>query len=221
MKKLLFVISIFVTSVFTQNIQDWQTFSYMNNVTDILHYDNHIWVTSTGGAYDFNISDSTTEVYTNVEGLSSINLSSLAKDQYNNMIFMSFDGKISVYSLDFNNWSYENSLAGQNVSDIEIIDDTLWVAADRGIGVFVYNGSTYDFRDFYDDLPIIPEQSNKIAHFDNKIFYASINGLLYASSDFVKFNLKSKDLSSKTKISTGIISPILSLVASLNFVQNS
>ena len=193
MKKLFIIISTLLTSIFAQNIQDWQTFSYMNNITDILHHENHIWVTTTGGAYDFNISDSTTKAYTNIEGLSSINLASLAKDQYNNIIFISADGKISVYSLESNIWSYENSLAGQNVADIEIVDDTLWVAADGGVGVFVHIGSTYEFRDFYDDLPVIPEQSNKIAHFNNKIYYATVNGLLYAPSNFVKFNLKSKD----------------------------
>lgn len=193
MKKLLLLLLLFAVSVFAQQKEDWKTFSYMNDITDMLYHDDYIWATTTGGAYAFNITDSIAKTYTNVEGLLSANLVSLVRDQYNNIVFISAGGKISVYSIDYNSWTYDNSLDGQSISDLAIVKDTLWVAADQGVGVFVFEGSSYSFRDFYDDFPIIPEQSNKIAYFDNKIYFASINGLLYAPSNFTKYNLKSKD----------------------------
>jgi len=193
MNKLFFVLLVFVFSGYSQNFQDWKTFTYMNDVTDMLYHNNQIWVTSTGGAYAFNISDSSTKVFTNVDGLSSTNLSSVVKDQNENLIFISLDGQISIYSLLNKSWNYENSLEGQNISDMFIAKDTLWVAADAGVGVLIYNGFNYEFRDFYDDFPTNPEQSNKITLFDNKIYYATINGLYYAPSNFVRYNLKSKE----------------------------
>lgn len=193
MNRIISLMLLLTTLAFSQKMQDWQTFTYMNNITDILFEENDIWATSTGGVINFDVTDSSSVAFTNVEGLSSIDISSVEKDHNNNLVFISTQGKISVYSIKNNSWSYENSLAGQIISDIEIVEDTLWVAADAGVGVFVYTGSNYEFRDFYDDLPIVTDISYKITHFDNNIFYATNRGLLYAPSNFVKFNLKSKD----------------------------
>lgn len=193
MNKILMVLLFFVLNLSAQIDTEWQAFTYMNNVIDIINVEDELWVATTGGAYKFNTNSNKTEVYTNVDGLSSLKLSAISIDKHENLIFGSSDGLLSFYSLKNYNWSYENSLADQNIVDIEVIEDTLWVASDNGIGVFIYNGLFYEFRDFYDDLPILPEQAFKIAYYNNKIYYGTINGLLYAPADFVKFNLKSKD----------------------------
>lgn len=179
--------------VFGQGIQDWETLSYMNDVKDVLYIDSQIWVATTGGAYSFNIADSSAEIYTNIDGLSSMDLSALTADKYGNIIFGASDGNISIYNQGSNYWRSERSLLGQTITDVFSNGDTLWVAANKGVGVFLYKNEEYEFRDFYDNLPINPETSSKIICFNKKIFYGTKNGLLYAPSDFVKFNLKSTE----------------------------
>ena len=44
--------------IYAQNSHDWETHSYMNNVKDIIYYEGHIWAATSGGAYKFNIEDS-------------------------------------------------------------------------------------------------------------------------------------------------------------------
>jgi hypothetical protein len=145
------IIVLFIPIFFlqAQTFNDWETHSYMNDVKDIIYYDNHIWTATTGGAYKLNVNDSTFQKYTNVDGLGSLDLSTLTVDNYGNIVFGSTDGSISVFNPQFALWSSLSDLDGEYITDIYTNGDTLWVAANSGVGVFLYKNSKYEFRDFY------------------------------------------------------------------------
>ena len=95
--RILFILLFFPLFIINaQNYQDWETHSYMNDVKDIIYYDNHIWTATTGGAYKFNILDSTFQRYTNVDGLKSLNLSAVEVDNYKSILFGASNGTISI-----------------------------------------------------------------------------------------------------------------------------
>jgi ligand-binding sensor domain-containing protein len=167
----------------------------MNNVTDVVYYENEIWATTSGGAYRFNIPDSSAQKYTNLDGLTSIELSAISYDDNGNIIVASTDGHISIYNSSLRSFKLIKDISENkkndigNITDIYINNDTLWIAADKGVGVFLYRNMMYEFRDFFKDqlhLPIIPEKSTKILCFNNQVFYATKNGLLYAPPNFIK-----------------------------------
>jgi hypothetical protein len=59
-------------TVNAQGMHDWQTITYMNDITDMVINRNEIWVSSTGGVYKFLPEDSTYQAFSNIEGLGSI-----------------------------------------------------------------------------------------------------------------------------------------------------
>jgi len=59
----------------------------MNNVTDVHFLNEQIWVSTSGGAYVFDISDSTAQKFTNVDGLESMSLNSATNDDKGHILF--------------------------------------------------------------------------------------------------------------------------------------
>ncbi len=189
-----FVLVLFIiVQLNAQGMNDWQTISYMNGVTDMLILDDDIWVTTTGGVYQFDPEDSTYLSYTNIDGLGSLNLSTIEKDIYNHILVGSVDGNISRYDRNFDLWINFNNLSGVEIVDLYTIEDTLWVGTNSGVAVFLITPDNLEFRDYYNNLPISPEIGYRIAVFNQQIFYATENGLLYAPADFIKNNLKNAD----------------------------
>jgi ligand-binding sensor domain-containing protein len=176
--------------LYAQNLQDWRTITYMNDVTDMVYANGEIWVSTTGGAYQFNIEDSTYKTFTNIEGLGSLDLSSIDTDDYGTVIAGSRDGLINRYNRDIGLWTFYDNLKGEVIVDLYTNDDTLWVASNTGVGVFLLSEDDMEFRDYYYNLPLSVSKAFGITVFNHRIFYATENGLLYASSDFVKNNLK-------------------------------
>ncbi len=194
--RILIVICMLVLSVsilLAQGLQDWQTITYMNDVSDMVFSDGDIWISTSGGVYKYNILDSADVKYTNTDGLGSLDLSSIEKDHYNHIIASSKDGTISMYSENVEEWSVYNNLSGTEIVDLYSIADTLWVATTTGVGVFLIEENSLGFRDYYDNLPIEPGKAYRITVFNNRVYYATENGLLHAPSNFIQYNLKLSD----------------------------
>jgi ligand-binding sensor domain-containing protein len=173
-----------------QGIHDWKTITYMNDITDMLYTAGEIWVTTSGGAYKFNPGDSTSVLYTNVEGLGSLTLTAIEKDEYAHILAGSHDGAINIYDINQDHWSADYNLRGTEIVDLFVNHDTLWVATTKGVAVFFIRTNDLEFRDYYDNLPLIPQNAYRIAVFNDRIYYATENGLLSAPSNFIKYNLK-------------------------------
>jgi hypothetical protein len=69
-----------------QGLQDWKTITYMNDITDMVRSENEIWVSTTGGIYKFIPEDSTYQIFTNIEGLGSLDLTSVETDRYDRVL---------------------------------------------------------------------------------------------------------------------------------------
>ena len=189
-KWVLLLIIIAGVRLHAQGLQDWKTITYMNDVTDMVYTGVEIWVSTTGGAYKFNIADSTFKKSTNIEGLGSLDLTSLETDDYGRILASSRDGLINRYDQDVGLWTVYNNLNGEVIVDLYSHDDTLWVATNSGVGVFLINEDDIEFRDYYNNLPVSVDLAYRITVFNHRIYYATEKGLLHAPSNFVKNNLK-------------------------------
>jgi ligand-binding sensor domain-containing protein len=162
----------------------------MNDVTDMVYFEEEIWVSTTGGLYKFVTKDSTYESFTNIEGLGSIDLTSVETDNYGNILASSKDGLINRYNREVGLWSVYRNLNGEEIVDLYTDHDTLWVATNTGVGVFLILENQIEFRDFYNNFPKLVNQANRITVFDHHVYYASEEGLFQGPSNFIKNNLK-------------------------------
>jgi ligand-binding sensor domain-containing protein len=188
----------------SKNLQDWQVFSYMNNITDIISKENTMWVSTTGGAYAYNTIDSTCIKFTTVEGLGSLNLSSLAADRYDNIYFGAQQGLLTVYNKVTNHWWIYSELANENINDLSLKDDTLWAATQQGVAVFLIIDNKPQFRDLYQNFPEIPNRVNRVLLYNNSVFLATDSGLFYAPSNFTRYNLKDANIWTILDINSGL-----------------
>jgi len=187
---LLINILILSVSLHAQGLQDWKTITYMNDITDMAYSDGEIWVSTTGGIYKFIQEDSSYKTFTNIEGLGSLDLTSIETDSYNKVLASSWDGLINRYNRDLGLWEVYNNLNGEEIVDLFTHGDTLWVATNTGVGVFLISEDNLEFRDFYNNFPVIVEKANRVTVFENRVYYATEHGLFHAPSDFIKNNLK-------------------------------
>ena len=171
-------------------MHDWQVITYMNDVTDMVRENDDIWVATSGGAYRFDSADSSATTFTNLDGLGSLNLSALTIDHYDRVIAGCADGTINRFNPASGIWTVYRNLEGQAIVDIFSDADTLWAATHEGVAVYLIRENNLEFRDFYNNLPVQPGVASSIAVYNQRIYFATQNGLLYAPSDFIKNNLK-------------------------------
>jgi ligand-binding sensor domain-containing protein len=189
MRKILILLLI-CSGLSAQNLQDWDVYTYMNDITDLAFFDSYVWIASGGGIYRFNPADSTHRKYTNLNGLASLKITALETNQDNYLLAGTSNGIIHMYDNTFDVWRANYDMQGEYIRDIHLHDDTLWVATDNGVGVYLVSNADLEFRDFYNNLPIIPNQGKVIRIFAGHVFYGTENGLIYATSDFIQENLK-------------------------------
>ena len=187
---LIFFLSCTIGNLLAQGLHDWQVFTYLNDVRDVEYHDQEIWVGSSGGVYRFNPADSTWQKYSNLDGLKSLDITAVAADQSGNLLFAGRDGIINVYNSLQDTWLANFNMSGQKLVDIYADGNTVWAATDEGVGVFESTGNELSFRDFYNNFSIRPEKAHRIIVFNDFVFYATQNGILYAPSNYVQENLK-------------------------------
>jgi ligand-binding sensor domain-containing protein len=191
-KKLTFlmVFLLCTVNIFAQDLHDWQVITYMNDITDLEYFNHEIWAGSSGGVYRFNPADSTWQIYNNLDGLKSLDITAVTIDHYGDLLFTCRDGVINQYNPAQDSWLANFNMSGQNIVDIYTDSSTVWVATNEGVGVFESVNGELGFRDFYNNFTVKPEKAYRVVVFNNYLFYATQNGLFYASKNYTEDNLK-------------------------------
>jgi ligand-binding sensor domain-containing protein len=188
-----------------QGIHDWQVITYMNDVTGLAVLSNEVWVGTTGGVYRYDATENTVDRFTNLDGLASLKISTVTSDmKYGRILAGSSDGIIHVCPVTGDTWQPYYELQGQRIAGLFCLDDTLWVATDNGVGVFLLTDKSLEFRDFFANLPIIPGSGAAVSVFRNRVYYATASGLLSAPSDFIRHNLKIAEAWKLLTVSDGL-----------------
>lgn len=188
-KILLFIIA-GLSGISAQNLSDWEIITYMNDISSMTESDDGLWVGNSGGIYRFDLSDSSITKYNNLDGLASLAISSLTKDKRNNLIAGSEDGIIHMKESGSDLWQAYFDMQGESITDLFAYEDTLWVASNLGVGVFLNTTSGLEFRDFYNNFPVSIASATVIHVYNNRLFFGTNVGLLNASASFLKQNLK-------------------------------
>lgn len=182
MKKifLCLLFTLITSFTFSQQTSNWKNYTDMKSVNAVYVEDGTTWAATNGGAFKFDLQDSSYLLLRRAEGLSSIIITSVAVDKNNRVWFGSTSGIIDVYDplskevetiLDI----YNSDKISKTINNIFITGDTAIVSTDFGISLIDINN--FFFYDTYFKFGNLA--SNIKVNSSNKL-----NDQIYANTDF-------------------------------------
>ncbi len=124
----------------------------MKDVRDVARNGNTVWAATSGGLFSWQDGSPTFSLYTNAEGLSSMDLTAVAVDSAGNVWSGSSSGMIHVFNPSQGTWRYISDIAtspqtNKRINRLVIYGDTVLVCSDFGLSMFFRSG--FRFGDTY------------------------------------------------------------------------
>ncbi len=139
--KILFFIGLslfFLNGTTFANVLGWKTYTNMYDIRDMVFYKDNLWCATNGGVFRYNTIDSTIETYNNINGLSGIDIRSIAIDSDGDIWVGTFDGYINLIHESTNTIEVIDDYYQHIINDIAILNhDSVLIAFDDGIGLYV------------------------------------------------------------------------------------
>jgi len=156
MKKILFFIFIF-SFAYSQDqslkYSDWKNYTSLLSINSLSSSGADIWGATNGGVFQYNTSSKNIKRYTNVDGLSSLESSSILADTKNRVWVGGTGGEVDVFFPETNKWinlkdiSVAYSGLSKKINGFLQKNDSIYVLSDFGISV--YDFESKEFRDSY------------------------------------------------------------------------
>ena len=158
-----------------QKIDKWTNYSNMSGVTHVISNNGDIWATTMGGAFKYNITDSSFTKLTKADGLSSQALTSCAVDNSGRIWFGSTEGYVNIYDPGNQSISkiidiYNSTQTQKKINDIFIVGDSVFISFDFGLAII--NAKTFSFIDTFQKLGSFPALSRIFKAFKSSVIYA-------------------------------------------------
>lgn len=186
----LVIILVPVELVGQQNSLDmgrWRNFTDMKTVRAIAATADSLWVATSGGLFLFNPSSNLFAKFTNSEGLSSNDLTSVTVDGTGRVWVGSSDGFINAYTPSTGEWLaitaiQESDRVRKAIRALLAKGDSLFIATDYGITVLQL--SRREFKDTYANLGFATQAGvNDVKIFKNRVWAATDLGVSSAPLD--------------------------------------
>lgn len=163
------------------NLTNWRSYtSQMETKSVCLDSNGNYWAATLGGAFKYNIKDSSFEEFRNIDALLTIDLNKVSADK-DNIYFGSNDGILEIYNFkkgwkhisDIKNSGFSNA----RINDIVSYDGKVYIAGGFGLAIFdpVENIFIEDIKRFGDFPPQV--EAKKILIKNNTIWLATTNGV--------------------------------------------
>ena len=194
MRKITIFIFIVISFFKISLASEWQTFTNMNYIWEILYEQERLWCATTGGALIFHPEDESVTKFTNAEGLGSNDLLCVAKDSLGNMWFGARNGTLTKYELDTGSWRVyliEKDKKKLMVKDILPDADRLWIAASGVVSLFLIQKNQGEIKETYQRFgDILPDSVNCIELGRGKVWVGTDRGMAFAVKDDPRINLQ-------------------------------
>jgi ligand-binding sensor domain-containing protein len=110
------------------------------------------WAATSGGMFGWNSSDGSYQLFTNAEGLQTINLTAVGVDVRGSIWIGAANGVIHVFSQRNRSWQYIPDIANANqtnkrINSLTVLGDTVLICTEFGLSVF--RSSRFEFGDTY------------------------------------------------------------------------
>jgi len=192
--KFLAILFLFSALIFAQNAHDWQTVTTTNYVYDLTRSGDEIWAATSGGILRFNRQSNQLQSYDNIGALFSIEQQAIEADDRQQIISGGYSGVLEIFDKASGSWQHDYTLQGSPIRDLLYTNDTLWVAAGNGLGVFVWKDSKYRFVDFFFNFNTVVQQVNCVSMFANRLWIGTDQGVLSAPADLSRYTINDPTL---------------------------
>lgn len=176
MKTIVSLIIISSSLIFPQQFTNWINYTDMKEVKSVFTSGNTFVAASTGGGFEYNISNQSYQRFNKADGLTGIELTAVTKDQYGKIWFGSNSGVIDVYDplsgriksiVDIAN----SDKANKSINQLYASGDTIYAATDFGISLL--NAKSFVFIDTYFKFGSLPSNIKVKSITKTNLIYAS------------------------------------------------
>ncbi len=169
------IIISFTCSISAQTIGTWKIYSDMKNVSASAFSSTNIWAATSGGAFEFNTSDSTYSVMTKADGFNSQALTSVAVDNQNKIWFGSQEGYLNIFDPSDNSISriidiFNSDKNQKQIHNLFVKGDTIFVSVD--FGLLLINTKTLSIYDSFLKLGNFPAESKILSSYKSNLIFA-------------------------------------------------
>ncbi len=164
MNKILLLLLVVSYSVIGQQVIGWQNYTDMKDIKDLEIRNDVVWAATNGGVFSFSISDSSYQLYTKSENLSSHSITSVAIDKKDKIWIGTLEGFINVLDPNTNEVKtilqiYKTDKNNKRINDIQISGDTAFVSTEFGLSLINTNDLSFfdsilKFGDFTSETPV-------------------------------------------------------------------
>jgi ligand-binding sensor domain-containing protein len=154
MTRVLWLASVFVLTAVTASAQVgvWRNYTSMKSVRSVDRAGNTVWAASDGGLFSWQSETNEYHLFTNAEGLKSLDLTAVGVDNKGNIWAGSSTGIVHVYSPASRSWRYVQDIAIANqtnkrINRFSMHGDTTLICTAFGLSLFKADG--FEFGDTY------------------------------------------------------------------------
>ena len=168
-----------------QHIGQWKSFTDMKSVRSAVLVDHNIWAATGGGVFVFDTTNGTFTKFTNVDGLDTNDVLSIAFDGTHNIWVGGAGGWINVYDMSTHQWQTIADIANRTESSYKGIHsfsfkgDTVFIVTDFGISMF--RRSRWEFGDTYQNIGFVSPHVSCMALQQNRMWIGTDKGLAASS----------------------------------------
>ncbi|PIS27802.1 MAG: hypothetical protein COT43_08725 [Candidatus Marinimicrobia bacterium CG08_land_8_20_14_0_20_45_22] len=179
-------------------VGEWDSYTSLLTIRDILIQNDRIYGASSGGLVVFDLAQEKFDVYGLPDGLSKVDVACIAKDNHGKIWLgmSSPDGAINIWNPEtktvekiFDETILREKLT--SVSSIVFYEDQAFVAyqqnVDWGVLHFKQKGDSYEYKDFYHNFPVEISSINALNVINDSLWVSTSSGLIYTALNHTDF----------------------------------
>jgi hypothetical protein len=179
----IFLVFLFLTvhAQSQQHVGEWRSFTDMKSVRSAVQIGGNIWAATGGGVFAFDTANGSFTKFTNVDGLDTNDVLTIAYDGTHYIWIGEAGGYVNVYDINTHQWQTIADIANstehtqKGIKSFSFKGDTVFIVSEFGASVF--KRSRWEFGDTYQNLGFISPQVSCMALQQSRIWVGTDKGL--------------------------------------------